>query len=179
MIEGIPLDLRNIGTSQRVLFLLDISIEPTGCRDQPGCGPASVANRVNLRVHRNGGQVLDSDKPTPSPSEYSTAGLGFCLMSHIVDFLIFSDIKVCRAQIEIRGSFSSGPGLDGINGDTQGEANRFEASVLIDSDEPLDGFGELSRVCKKAAVASQAIASPIPISVNLIINGKKFPGNPS
>lgn len=115
------------------------------------------------------------DDRAPPPLAFFTAGIGFCLMTHLTDILTARKIEVTSMRLEQRVRFMTNLGtMRDLGHTTQGQCERVETHVIIDSPEPSERIEALLGEAEGACMAHHALRNPIPWMTRLIHNGEEI-----
>jgi uncharacterized OsmC-like protein len=110
----------------------------------------------------------------PPPLAFFSAGIGFCLMTHLTDILNTRKIQVDSLRLEQRIKFQTNLAtMRELGHTTQGECQHVETHVIIDSPEPEERIAELLAEAEGACMAHHALRNPIPWSTRLVHNNKE------
>ena len=112
------------------------------------------------------------DDQAPPPLAFFTAGIGFCLMTHMTDILNTRKIEVTSMRLEQRVRFMTTLGtMRELGHRTTGETEKVETHVIIDSPEPAERIQSLLEEAEGSCMAHHAMRNPIPWSTRLVHNG--------
>ncbi len=115
------------------------------------------------------------DDTAPPPLAFFCAGIGFCLMTHLTDILTARKIQVVSLRLEQRVFFKTNLGtMRDLGYMTEGETEKVETHVMIDSPEPSDKIEALLEEAEGACMAHHALRNPIPWSTRLIHNDQEI-----
>lgn len=112
------------------------------------------------------------DDQAPPPLAFFSAGIGFCLMTHMTDILNTRKIEVTSMRLEQRVRFMTNLGtMRDLGHRTTGECEMVETHVIIDSPEPAERIHALLEEAEGACMAHYALRNPVPWSTRLVHNG--------
>ena len=115
------------------------------------------------------------DDRAPPPLAFFTAGIGFCLMTHMTDILNTRKIEVTSMRLEQRVRFMTTLGtMRELGYRTTGECEKVETHVIIDSPEPPERIQALLEEAENSCMAHHALRNPIPWSTRLVYNGAEI-----
>ncbi|MEM7084391.1 MAG: OsmC family protein [Pseudomonadota bacterium] len=115
------------------------------------------------------------DDAAPPPLAFFTAGIGFCLMTHLTDILTARKIEVTSLRLEQRVRFMTNLGtMRDLGHRTKGECEMVETHVVIDSPEPSENIQALLDEAEGSCMAHFALRNPIPWSTRLVHNGAEI-----
>lgn len=114
------------------------------------------------------------DDTAPPPLAFFSAGIGFCLMTHLTDILNTRKIQVDSMRLEQRIRFMTNLGtMRELGHTTEGRCELVETHVLIESPEPEEKIKGLLNEAEGACMAHFALRNPVPWSTRLIHNGQE------
>lgn len=112
------------------------------------------------------------DDQAPPPLAFFTAGIGFCLMTHMTDILNTRKIEVRSMRLEQRVRFMTTLGtMRELGHRTTGECEKVETHVIVDSPEPPERIQSLLEEAEGSCMAHFAMRNPVPWSTRLVHNG--------
>lgn len=115
------------------------------------------------------------DDQAPPPLAFFTAGIGFCLMTHMTDILNTRKIQVDSLRLEHRVRFMTNLGtMRELGHTTQGQCEMVETHVVIASPEPRERIEALLNEAEGACMAHHALRNPIPWMTRLVLNGEEI-----
>ncbi|WP_299413921.1 OsmC family protein [uncultured Sulfitobacter sp.] len=119
-------------------------------------------------------QTPVGDDTAPPPLAFLSAGIAFCLMTHLTDIYTARKIKIKSMKIEQRMKFQTNlSNMRDLGHTTEGETMGIETHVLIDSDEPQERIMELMDEAENACMAHHALRNPISWESRLVYNGQE------
>ncbi len=114
------------------------------------------------------------DDTAPPPLAFFSAGIGFCLMTHLTDILNTRKIQVDSMWLEQRIRFMTNLGtMRELGHTTEGRCEMVETHVIIDSPEPAEKIKGLLDEAEGACMAHFALRNPVPWSTRLVHNGQE------
>ena len=114
------------------------------------------------------------DDTAPPPLAFFTAGIGFCLMTHLTDILTARKVEVTRLRLEQRVRFMTNLGtMRDLGHTTAGACEHVETHVIIDSPEPEEKIRSLLDEAEGACMAHHALRHSIPWSTRLVYNDQE------
>ena len=117
-------------------------------------------------------QTPIGDDTAPPPLAFLSAGIAFCLLTHLSDIVAARKISVNSMRVEQRIRFKTNLStMRTLGHTTEGECEGIESHVLIDSDEPEETVRELVAEAEGACMAHHAMRNPIPWSTRVVHNG--------
>ena len=120
-------------------------------------------------------QTPIGDDTAPPPLAFMSAGIAFCLLTHLSDILAARKISVNAMRIEQRIRFKTNLStMRTLGHTTEGECEGIESHVVIDSDESQETIGKLVEEAEGACMAHYAMRNPIPWSTRVVHNGDEI-----
>lgn len=164
--EGLPAKEHQKPKSVKsVRFHFDVSAEPVGRQGKRAVIGTPMPGWSPFEIYCNEGTPLGGEDDAPSPLGYFTAGVAFCLLTHITMYLGASGLNVQRIKVEVRGNYAAEAEPP------SGGAESFETAIIIDSPEPADRIKAFVEQCQSACIALQTIANRTPLHSKVIHNG--------
>lgn len=115
------------------------------------------------------------DDTAPPPLAFFSAGIAFCLLTHLSDILTARNIKVDAMRVEQRIRFKTNLStMRTLGHTTQGECEAIESHVVIDSPESEETIQALVAEAEGACMAHHAMRNPIPWSTRVVYNGDEI-----
>ena len=127
----------------------------------------------NFIMHSDEGTALRGDDEAPCPLNYFSAGIAFCLLSHVAEYSESNGIKLDSAKLEMRQQFhctvtdTKVVAEEGLGGGTSG----IEVHLLLESEESDEVLQKLYRECIEACLALQSIVQAVPLESKLHVKG--------
>lgn len=132
----------------------------------PGFSPAKIYCDEQTPV---------GDDTAPPPLAFFSAGIAFCLLTHLSDILTTRKIQVDTMKIEQRIKFMTKLGsMRELGVPNEGACEMVETHVLIDSPEPPEKIQALLAEAEGSCMAHYALRNPIPWSTRLVHNGTEL-----
>ena len=120
-------------------------------------------------------QTPVGDDTAPPPLAYFSAGIAFCLLTHLTDILTARKIEVTSMKIEQRIRFKTNLStMRQLGHQTQGECEGIESHVLIESPEDQAVVQGLLAEAEGACMAHFALRNPLPWMTRLVHNGEEL-----
>jgi len=112
------------------------------------------------------------DDTAPPPLAFFSAGIAFCLLTHLSDILTARKIRVDAMRVEQRVRFKTNLStMRTLGHTTQGECEAVESHVVIDSPEPVETIRKLVEEAEGSCMAHFALRNPVPWSTRVVHNG--------
>jgi len=120
-------------------------------------------------------QTPVGDDTAPPPLAFFSAGIAFCLMTHLTDIFTARKIEIHSMRLEQRVRFMTNLGtMRELGHTTQGQCEMVETHVIINSPEPEEKIQALLTEAEGACMAHHALRNPIPWSTHLVHNNKQI-----
>jgi uncharacterized OsmC-like protein len=120
-------------------------------------------------------QTPVGDDTAPPPLAYFSAGIAFCLLTHLTDILTARKIDVTSMRVEQRLLFKTNlSNMRQLGHQTTGECEGIESHVVIDSPETPEAIQELLREAEGACMAHFALRNPLSWMTRLVHNGTEL-----
>jgi uncharacterized OsmC-like protein len=156
---------------QPVRFAVSVIAQPTGHQSKVGfiVGPGPSYSHFELACDE--GTAMGGTDTAPAPLGYFTAGIAFCLLTHIASYLHTKKLDIDKLKVELRANFVTSRSHLEAAGGPQGSEG-VETHVIIDSREPPEKLQELVELCDRACMAMQTVAHAVPHATRLVLNGR-------
>ena len=120
-------------------------------------------------------QTPIGDDTAPPPLAFFSAGIAFCLLTHLSDILAAREIKIDSMRVEQRIRFKTNLStMRTLGHTTEGECEAIESHVVIESAEPVETIQKLVAEAEGACMAHFALRNPIPWSSRVVHNGHQI-----
>lgn len=120
-------------------------------------------------------QTPIGDDTAPPPLAFFSAGIAFCLLTHLSDILTARKIQVDAMRVEQRVRFKTNLStMRTLGHTTEGECEGIESHVVIDSPEPVETIQALVAEAEGACMAHHALRNPLPWSTRVVHNGENI-----
>lgn len=115
------------------------------------------------------------DDTAPPPLAYFSAGIAFCLLTHLSDILTARKIDITSMKIEQRLRFKTNLStMRELGYPTEGACEGIESHVIIESPESQDVVQGLLAEAEGACMAHFALRNPLPWMTRLVHNGEEL-----
>lgn len=115
------------------------------------------------------------DDTAPPPLAFFSAGIAFCLLTHLTDILTARKIEVTSMKIEQRIRFMTNLSTMRTLGHmTEGACEGIESHVVIESPEDQEVIQGLLAEAEGACMAHFALRNPLPWMTRLVHNGTEL-----
>ena len=118
------------------------------------------------------GGALGGTDTAPPPLGYLSAGIAFCLLTHLSAFIRSKGLNISNLKIEQRTKFATTLVTDAeAEGDFRGECEGVETHIIVEGDHTADEIRQLAQESENACMAMQAIMNATPTNTSLYLNG--------
>jgi uncharacterized OsmC-like protein len=122
------------------------------------------------------GTPLQGEDAAPPPLSYLAAGVAFCLLTHLAEYVRVEKLAVDRISVEQKMRFATNNTPTAIrDGTAGGRCEGVDTYLLVEGSESPERIGELARLSKQACMAMQTVLNPIPDSMTITLNGEPLP----
>ncbi|MEL7449627.1 MAG: OsmC family protein [Pseudomonadota bacterium] len=154
-------------------FEVNLVAEAHSMQQKTGTVQVNIPGFSPVRLYCDEQPPVGGDA-APPPLAFFTAGIGFCLMTHLTDILTARKIEVTSLRLEQRVRFMTNLGtMRELGYTTEGACEMVETHVIIDSPEPRDRIQALLDEAEGSCMAHHALRNPIPWSTRLVYNGEE------
>ncbi len=123
-----------------------------------------------FEIHCDEGTAIGGEDSAPPPLSYLSAGVAFCLLTHLQHFSRAENLQVQRIRREQRMRFATLLGSDAP--DTAGRCDGVETHVRVHGSEEETTIRSLVDRSWRACMAMQAIVSATPQTTAVHLNGR-------
>lgn len=128
-----------------------------------------------FEVHCDEGTALGGTDEAPPPLGYLSAGIAFCLLTHLTAFVRSQKLNISGLKIEQRTRFSTTLVTDAeAEGDFRGRCEGVETHIIVEGDHTADEIQRLAKASENACMAMQAIMNATPTNTLIYLNGKSI-----
>jgi uncharacterized OsmC-like protein len=118
------------------------------------------------------GGALGGTDTAPPPLGYLSAGIAFCLLTHLSSFIRSKRLNIDNLKIEQRTKFATTLVTEAEEaGDFRGECEGVETHIIVEGDHSADEVRQLAVESENACMAMQAIMDATPTNTKLYLNG--------
>ena len=124
---------------------------------------------------------LESDEPAarggtdlgPTPLQYFLAGAAFCLLTQIARFAPLYDVPLEEVQADVRAEFNAADKF--VTDGGHGAFEQVTYSITVRSNAPPERVRLLIEHAERACHAAQSLRQPVPVSLEVQLNGRPLP----
>lgn len=156
----------------RLNFEVNVVAESAGQQRKRAIVEPNMPSWSTFQMMADEGAAIGGEDTAPPPLGYLSAGIAFCLLSHMSMYTRVRGLKIDNLRVEQKMRFSTQPNADpdgppAINGGSDG----LETHVVIQSDEPPEVIAKFIEACTSTCMALQAIINPTPQQTIVHLNG--------
>jgi len=161
---------------EKLLIDMSVIVEPLeGPMQKKAYVSVNLPSWSDWEISCDEGTAGGGDDSAPAPLMYFSAGVAFCLMTHIQMAAQQLNLSYSYLKVEQRTQFSSDFNFETMHPkDNFGAGEKFETYVLIGSDEDPEKLAQFVGWCEQACMAGQIVRNATPLSTNIILNGQKI-----
>ncbi len=121
------------------------------------------------------GTALGGTDTAPPPLGYLSAGIAFCLLTHLSAFIRSRGMRISSLKLEQRTKFATTLVTEAEeDGDFRGRCHGVETHILVEGDHDAEDIRALARESEAACMAMQSIVNATPAVTSLHLNGLKI-----
>ena len=160
-----------IKPGEPIRFAYDVVAEPGAGQSKRGVILLPRSDYSSWEVTCDEGKAMGGDDAAPSPLGYLIIGVAFCLLTHIQSYLHKKPMQIDKIRVEIRAEYGTLPPEPDQGQQGQGMCDAYTAHVIIESPEPEAKLKYLISVCRDACMAIATVASAVPTTTRVFLNG--------
>ncbi|MEM8936547.1 MAG: OsmC family protein [Pseudomonadota bacterium] len=163
-------------SGEKLIIDMSVVVEPLqGMMQKKASVSVNLPGWSDWEIECDEGKAGGGDDTAPAPLMYFSAGVAFCLMTHIQMAAHQLKLSLKSLRLEQRSRFSSDFNMESMHPkDNIGAGESFETFIHIESDEPSKKITEFVEWCEQACMAGKSIANAVPLSTSIILNGAKL-----
>lgn len=121
------------------------------------------------------GGALGGTDTAPPPLGYLSAGIAFCLLTHLSAFIRSKRLNINNLKIEQRTRFATTLVTEAEEaGDFRGECEGVETHIIVEGNHSAEEIRQLAEESENACMAMQAIMNATPTDTRLYLNGNEI-----
>ncbi len=129
----------------------------------------------SFEIRCDEGGALGGTDTAPPPLGYLSAGIAFCLLTHLSAFIRSKGLDIRHLKIEQRTKFATTLVTDAEDeGDFRGVCEGVETHIVVEGEHDADDIRQLAQASENACMAMQAIMNATPTNTTLYLNGSKI-----
>lgn len=160
-----------IKPGEAIHFAYDVIAEPGPGQSKRGVILSPRSDYSSWEISCDEGTAMGGEDAAPSPLGYVIMGVAFCLLTHIQGYLHKRPMAIDKIQVEIRAEYGTLPPEPDQGQQGEGVCDAYTAHVIIDSPEPNEKLEHLVGVCRDACMAIATVASAVPTTTRVFLNG--------
>lgn len=142
----------------------------SGWRKQAQAGQKDT--RSFAIIADEGAYMPGGEGTAPTPLTYFVAGMALCILSQVSNIALRKKLAIRDERVRVTAHFLESGSI--LKGDKQGEAQRYEVELLINSDESPEEIAALMRMAHEMCFAEDSISSAVAIEYRHSLNGEGF-----
>lgn len=159
----------------RLEFEVNVVAESAGQQRKRAIVEPNMPSWSTFQIMADEGGAIGGEDTAPPPLGYLSAGIAFCLLSHVSMYVRTKELKIDSLRIEQKMRFSTQPNHDpdgppAMNGGCDG----LETHVVIESNEPEEVINRFIDECTSTCMALQAIVNAVPQKTVVHLNGSRL-----
>ncbi len=126
-----------------------------------------------FEIHCDEGGALGGTNEAPPPLGYLSAGIAFCLLTHLTAFVRSKKLDIDSLCIEQRTRFATTLVTEAeAEGDFRGRCLGVETHIIVEGNQSPDDIKQLAKESENACMAMQAIMNATPTNTTIHLNGE-------
>lgn len=128
-----------------------------------------------FQINCDEGTALGGTDEAPPPLGYLSAGIAFCLLTHLTAFIRSQKLDISNLKIEQRTRFSTTLVTDAEEeGDFRGRCDGVETHIVVEGDHTPEEIQRLAQASENACMAMQSIMNATPTNTSIYLNGSSI-----
>lgn len=129
---------------------------------------ANIDGYSTFEIESDEGTALGGEDAAPSPLEYLSVGVAFCLLSHVKVYAQANRLNIESARIDqiVRFSSTATP-ANYRAGNAHGACLGLDVELQLGTDEDESRIAELEDAVKQSCMALQAMVTPVDARVKV------------
>jgi len=160
---------------QQMSFEVNLVAESEGGMKKVAVVEPNLPSWSPFEIKCDEGTALGGTDEAPPPLGYLSAGIAFCLLTHLSAFVRSKRMNITSLKLEQRTKFSTTLVTEAEeDGDFRGRCHGVETHVLVEGDHSADDIHALAKESEAACMAMQSIVNATPASTTLYLNGSQI-----
>lgn len=127
--------------------------------------------RVFSFVADEGEYMPGGEGTAPTPLTYFVAGMALCVLSQVSNIAMRKKLAIRNEKVVVTAHFLETGSI--LRGDKNGEAQKFEVEMSMDSDEDEASIRELMRLAHQMCFAEDTVSKVVPVEFLHRLNGDR------
>lgn len=115
---------------------------------------------------------IEGDDEFPYPLHYMVASVGMCILTQLIRYANVLDVSIQGARAEVVMDWSSSGSAR--NGSLKAHVHGAAVRLEVESDDAEDRIAGLIKIARNACYAEAALAEPMEVSADVVLNGAAF-----
>ena len=128
--------------------------------------------RVFTFVADEGEYMPGGEGTAPTPLTYFVAGMALCVLSQVSNIAMRKKLTIRNEKVIVTAHFLESGSI--LRGDKNGEAQKFEVEMSMDSDEDEASIRDLMRLAHQMCFAEDTLSKVVPIEFRHSLNSHKM-----
>lgn len=154
-----------------VEFVMDVTAEALQGTAKRATVKPNLPGWGAFEIRCDEGPSIGGTDSAPAPLAYLSAGVAFCMLTHLQYYIETHQIDVRHYRVEQRTRFSTNERTRRSADSPQAGCLGIEMQLVIESDAPQSVIRELANTAKALCMAHQALLSPTPSVFGVRLNG--------
>jgi uncharacterized OsmC-like protein len=173
--EAVPFERPKVG--ERGRFEINLVATAGERQTKSAVVSCSIPGYSAFELTCDEGTTYYGDDSAPPPLAYLSAGIAFCLLTHLQALMHAHRLSVRSVRIEQRLRYSTTLATTMATlAEPDGRCDQLETHVLVDSDESPERIAKLVAHAEAACMAHQTVLQPTPASIRVLLNGVAIDG---
>lgn len=130
--------------------------------------------RIFTFVADEGEYMPGGEGTAPTPLTYFVAGMALCVLSQVSNIAMRKKLAIRNEKVIVTAHFLETGSI--LRGDKNGEAQKFEIEMSMDSDEDEASIKDLLRLAHQMCFAEDTVGRKIPLHFTHRLNGDQIEG---
>ena len=155
-----------------VEFVMDLTAEALDGAVKRATVKPNLPGWGAFEIRCDEGPSIGGSDSAPAPLAYLSAGVSFCMLTHLNYYIETHELDVGNLRIEQRIRFTTNERTRRPSDPPASGCVGIEMHLVIDSSAPEDAVRELAETAKALCMAHQALLAPTPSVFDVRLNGR-------
>lgn len=160
------------GPGAPVEFVMDLTAEALEGAVKRATVVPNLPGWGAFEIRCDEGQSIGGTDSAPAPLAYLSAGVAFCMLTHLKFYVETHALDIRSMRIEQRVRFTTNERTRRPSDPPSSGCLGIEMHLVIDSDAAGDAVRELATTAKALCMAHQALLAPTPSVFGVRLNGE-------
>lgn len=153
-------------------FVMDLTAEALGGALKRAIVKPNLPGWGTFEIRCDEGPSIGGTDTAPAPLAYLSAGVAFCMLTHLSYYIETNQLDIKNLKIEQRLRFTTNERTRKPNDPPHCACLGIEMHVVIDSEASESSIRALTETAKSLCMAHQALLSPTPSVFGVRLNGQ-------